>query len=139
VAAKRVVDGFGPVLLQETLASFIAEGHLARHIRRMRRIYGERHDTLVAALGKYCAPWLTPIPAMAGVHLAAELSASAAAWQIVARAAQAGIRLERLDAHAHRKPARGGLIFGYGLIRAHDINPAIRTLARLLHDRKQSR
>ena len=38
VAAKRASDGENPPLPQEALALLIAEGHLARHVRRMRRV-----------------------------------------------------------------------------------------------------
>lgn len=132
VAAKRIVDGFGPVLVQDTLAAFISEGHLGRHIRRMRKIYDERHDVLLTALNKYCTRWLSPIPAMAGVHLTAELTGHASESTIASRAAEAGIGLETLGQFSHRKSVRTGLMFGYGLIRAEDIAPAIRTLSRVL-------
>lgn len=46
VMAKRFSDWHSPILEQETLAAFIAEGHLARHIRKMRKIYEERRNVL---------------------------------------------------------------------------------------------
>ncbi len=42
VAAKQCTDWHCAVLEQETLAAFIAEGHLARHVRKMRQVYGAR-------------------------------------------------------------------------------------------------
>ena len=51
--AKWLADRHTPVPEQAALADFIAEGHLERHIRRMRRIYGERRDALVESLDRY--------------------------------------------------------------------------------------
>ena len=46
-AAKRCADSHSSPLVQEALAAFITEGHLARHVRRMRRIYGARREALL--------------------------------------------------------------------------------------------
>src|SRR5262249_27553324 len=89
IAAKRVADGHCPVLAQDALAAFIAEGHLARHVRKMRKVYAERHRALAAALARHCAHRLTTIPAVAGVHLAARLTGPVASTTIAERAAAA--------------------------------------------------
>lgn len=39
-------------LLQAVVASFIEEGHFASHIRRMRKIYTERHEVLIDAASR---------------------------------------------------------------------------------------
>jgi len=44
VAAKRFSDWHSPVPEQDTLAAFIAEGHLARYIRKMRKVYEVRRS-----------------------------------------------------------------------------------------------
>src|SRR5690606_12910313 len=46
---KWLTDRQNPGLEQAALADFIADGHLERHIRRMRRLYGQRRAVLVAA------------------------------------------------------------------------------------------
>ena len=70
-AAKRCSDRHCAALAQDTLAAFIKEGHLARHVRRMRRIYGARRDLLLTGLREELGPWLEPMPAVAGLHVAA--------------------------------------------------------------------
>ncbi|HVL55543.1 MAG TPA: PLP-dependent aminotransferase family protein, partial [Burkholderiaceae bacterium] len=48
LAAARAVSGrHGSALEQRVLAQFIAEGHLARHIRRMRSLYAARQQLLL--------------------------------------------------------------------------------------------
>ncbi len=132
VAAKQLTDWHGPVLAQDTLAAFIAEGHLARHVRKMRAIYGERRAALLRSLARHCGDRLAPIPAVAGLHLAARLAGPLPAGTLVARAADAGIGVELLDRYAGRKAAVRGLAFGYGMIRSDEIDEAIRRLARAL-------
>lgn len=132
IVAKQVADGHCPVLAQDTLAAFITEGHLARHIRKMRKIYAERHDVLLDALTRHCREWLRPLPAVAGLHVAAELEAPLKAGDIAARAAELDIHVETLERYAYRKSRPSGFVFGYGLIDAPDIEPAISKLGALL-------
>ena len=42
----------GQTMQQAVLARFLAEGHYASHIRRMRAVYGARHDALMHAIGQ---------------------------------------------------------------------------------------
>ncbi len=66
--AKRLADNFTPVLQQAALRDFIAEGHLERHIRRMRRLYGSRRDALLDALNRYFGDTVTIYGGAAGMH-----------------------------------------------------------------------
>ena len=45
---NRLLHGV-PTFVQAVVAEFIEEGHFSSHLRRMRRIYAERHDALCAA------------------------------------------------------------------------------------------
>jgi GntR family transcriptional regulator/MocR family aminotransferase len=135
VRARELADWHGPVLGQEALAAFIAEGHLARHIRKMRKIYSARRAALLEALVKHGAGRLEVIPSDAGLHLSAWLRSDMRADVVVERAAAAGIALPPLSRYALDPQAPGvpnGLAFGYGLIDESQIDGAIRRLAALL-------
>ena len=67
--AKWLADRQTPVPEQAALADFISEGHLERHIRRMRRIYGERRDALVESLERYFGDRVQIRGDAAGMHL----------------------------------------------------------------------
>jgi GntR family transcriptional regulator/MocR family aminotransferase len=60
----------GRSLDQLTLATFIRDGHFARHLRRMRRLYQQRRNALVAALEQHLAGKVSIHGASAGMHLA---------------------------------------------------------------------
>ncbi|WP_390347732.1 PLP-dependent aminotransferase family protein [Variovorax boronicumulans] len=135
VRARELADWHGPVLGQEALAAFIAEGHLARHIRRMRKLYGARRSALLDALARHGAGWLEAIPSDAGLHLSAWLHGGARDHAVVERAAAAGITLPPLSRFAldpQAPEAPNGLAFGFGLIAEPQIDGAIRRLVRLL-------
>jgi GntR family transcriptional regulator/MocR family aminotransferase len=132
VAAKRLIDWHPPVLAQDTLAAFIAEGHLARHVRKMRRIYGERRAVLRDALARQCGERLSVLPGEAGLHLAALLAGSRSASAVAAAAAADGVGVQSLASYGTTKAARSGLAFGYGMIGAERIEEGVRRLARVL-------
>lgn len=54
---------------QATIARFMEEGHFARHIRRMRRLYARRRETLAAALRHHAGQALSLSLAAGGMHL----------------------------------------------------------------------
>ena len=135
VRARELADWHGPVLGQEALAAFIAEGHLARHIRKMRKVYGARRTALREALARHGAGRLEVIPSDAGLHLSAWLRTGTRDHAVVERAAAAGITLPPLSRFAldpQAPDAPNGLAFGYGLIGESQIDGAIRRLMALL-------
>lgn len=130
VAAKRLYNWHVPAVAQAALAAFIAEGHLARHVRKMRAVYAQRHDALLHALHRHFGERLLPVPSLAGLHLCAALPGPTRAERWVAAAADAGIRIEALARHAQPPHVPNGLIFGYGLIDTREIESAIAALER---------
>ncbi len=68
VRAKRLADNFTPVAEQIALKDFIADGHLERHIRRMRRLYGGRREVLLESLRRHLAGAATVYGDAAGMH-----------------------------------------------------------------------
>ena len=116
VAAKQDCDLLSPFLVQHTLAAFIAEGHLARHIRKMRSIYAQRRRRLLDGLERDFARWLSPIPSFAGLHVAALLRHSEDADEIVQRARDRGVGVSSVGRYCVGAPDTQALIFGYGAV-----------------------
>ena len=71
ISAKNCLDWHCSTPVQLGVAGFIAGGHLARHVRKMRRIYKERREMVVGYLQENLAPWMAPIPSFYGMHVAA--------------------------------------------------------------------
>jgi GntR family transcriptional regulator / MocR family aminotransferase len=116
--AKYVADWHTSMVLQVALAQFIEQGAFARHLRKVRRVYTERHETIVKILNRDFADQLEVMPAVAGLHVAA-VSRAASVDQISAvalRAAELGVQVQRLSRFVVDGPPRAGLLFGYGAI-----------------------
>lgn len=132
VAAKRFSDWHSPILEQETLATFIAEGHLARHIRKMRKVYEERRTILTNAINKYCGDLLEPIPAVCGLHLTALIKGNIQAPVIAIKANEMGMGLYTLDRYPIAGNGENGFAFGLGMIKSEQIDEAIKSLALII-------
>ncbi|HYK20786.1 MAG TPA: PLP-dependent aminotransferase family protein, partial [Pyrinomonadaceae bacterium] len=91
--AKRLTDRQSPLIEQCALADFINEGHLERHIRRMRTLYGERRRALVDALSVHLNGRASIIGDDAGMHLMARLETRFDDEELIRRAAQHGVAL----------------------------------------------
>ena len=135
LAARERADWHGPAIEHATLAAFIAEGHLARHVRRMRRIYAERRRALLTALARHGSDLLAPIPAPAGLHVTALLEPSLDARQVAQRAFARGVAVDPLDLYAAERPPGSGLVLGFGQIEAAAIDEAVRRLVQAARER----
>jgi GntR family transcriptional regulator/MocR family aminotransferase len=130
LSAKQGSDGRSPLIAQHTLAAFIGEGHLARHVRRMRRIYGERRRALLEALAKDPARWLAPYPSAAGLHLAVRLPPEADARRVVGFAADLGVGVYPISMFAMDGRGHNGLVLGYGVLPEADVRAGAWTLVQ---------
>jgi GntR family transcriptional regulator/MocR family aminotransferase len=132
IAAKHRADWHTNLMAQETLASFIAEGDLARHIRRMNKVYAARRNLLLSTLQRDFDSWLRPIPSEAGLHLSAMTAPGLSAPALVeaARALDVGIFAVRSNTQAG--PAASCVLFGFGRIDEGDMGKALARLHRLL-------
>ena len=70
LALRAQTDRHAPSMDQRALAEFIAAGHFARHLSRMRTLYAERRGALGAQLATHC-PEFSILPAPGGMHLTA--------------------------------------------------------------------
>lgn len=129
IAAKLHSDWHCAVLGQDTLAAFIEEGHLVRHVRKMDKIYADRRQSLLQSLARHCGDTLRPIGADVGLHLAAELFPPARPGDLAKTAATRGIRLQSIDRYAIDRSTANGLVLGYGMIQAEQIDAGICRLA----------
>jgi GntR family transcriptional regulator/MocR family aminotransferase len=134
--AKFVADWHTALPLQAALAGFIDEGWFARHVRRMRGVYAERHARIVEALGDRFADHLKVVPASAGLHVAATAPAMSheELAAVLAAASAAGVELLSLSRLAVGPPSQPGIVLGYGAIPSDRVDEGLRRL-RVAFDR----
>ncbi|HEU4843113.1 MAG TPA: PLP-dependent aminotransferase family protein [Burkholderiaceae bacterium] len=125
----------GRVAEQLALAEFLRSGQFALHLRRMRRLYRQRRDALVAALEWHLGAVAAVHGGSAGMHLA--LRFTDPALDDVAISAQArahGITARPLSAHALGAAENWrGLMLGYAQVPAEQMDGLVRQLAAVVH------
>lgn len=120
---------------QLALAAFLRDGQFALHLRRMRRLYRQRRDALVAALQQHLAGLGTVHGASAGMHLAFQLADRRISDVAISAAALAeGLVAPALSTHATGARANGwnGFMLGYAQVPVENIEALVETLARLV-------
>ncbi|QVN20770.1 PLP-dependent aminotransferase family protein [Burkholderia pyrrocinia] len=113
--ARVLMDRHAPTADQHVLAAFIAEGHLDRHIRRVRGVYAEQRALLIDTLGTRLPrerAWVQP--GDQGMHVVLWLAEGIDDLDVVARAAQAGVAVRAVSPMFAPGTARPGLVLGFG-------------------------
>lgn len=123
-----------PIGAQATLSDFIAEGHLGRHLRRMRLRYAERAEALQDAARRRLGGALVIPPILMGLDTPAFLAERQDAAAIVRRAAARGVEVRNLSYYAVDRPAPTGLQLGFAAYAPAAIDAGLTTLARALED-----
>jgi GntR family transcriptional regulator / MocR family aminotransferase len=131
-AAHRFAAIHAPALEQAALTDFIAEGHFARHLRRMRALYAEREATLVDTVQQQLDGAVTVAPTHAGLHLIGWLPDGTDDEATATQAAAHGVDTQPLSAHAQDPYERPGLLLGYAATPNDEIITGVRHLAAAL-------
>jgi len=132
-AARAVADRHSPTIEQAALADFIADGHFARHVRRMRVIYRQRQAALLDAARRHLRGLIELQPVQAGMHLVGFLRPGVDDREVSRRAAAQGIGVAPLSDYYLGNSLRRGLILGYAASTEVEIENSIRELARILN------
>jgi len=108
----------GHLMTHAALAAFIAEGHYAAHIRRMRMLYARRRAILVNLIERRLgAQWLHRDSSDAGLHLVLNLPPDMDDARVVEVARARGVLTRPLSRYyAAGTPGRRGLLLGYACV-----------------------
>lgn len=128
VAARWVFDHGSPLVEQAALADFIADGHLASHIRRMRALYMERRSVMIKTIREEMSDLLEIWDCQAGMHTVGWLPPDVDDSQVSKEAAKAGIYTMPVSSFSMRPLSRGGLVLGYAAFTPDVIRKRLRDL-----------
>ncbi|HEX6957396.1 MAG TPA: PLP-dependent aminotransferase family protein [Ferrovibrio sp.] len=131
VRIKAVADGYAPNWPQAILTAFLAEGHMAQHVRRMRTLYRQRRTALLAALDHHAAGLLRPRRSEAGLHLVAEFADGRDDLAAAKAAAGAGLGIAPLSKYAMTRRL-SGLLLGFAATPAPEMDAAAQRLVAAL-------
>jgi GntR family transcriptional regulator/MocR family aminotransferase len=123
--AKWLADRHAPGLEQAALADFISDGHLDRHIRRMRRLYRLRRDALLDSLERHFGCGATVLGDAAGMHVMVRFEDRAVAH----RAARNRVWMSSADQNYLTHPPGNEFILGFAALTERAIREGIRRIA----------
>jgi GntR family transcriptional regulator/MocR family aminotransferase len=129
VAAKNATDWHSPIALQAAVARFILDGHLARHIRRVRRIYRDRRDLLLDLLGARLGVDLRTVPSFYGMHVAAVARREFDCEAVSEALSRRGILIHSLDRYFVGAARQSGFVIAYAAADEQQLRLAVDALA----------
>jgi GntR family transcriptional regulator/MocR family aminotransferase len=141
IAPPELVDGFiaahlstdihAHVVDQAVVADFMQDGHLARHLRRMRVLHHERQHHLLA-LAEPIAEHLRVAPSDGGLHLVAWLDRGRDDRAVARSAVRRGVHVWPLSTHYLGPERRSALLLGYAGTTVDDMRRGIDVLSDVL-------
>jgi GntR family transcriptional regulator/MocR family aminotransferase len=102
--------------VQAALADFIALGHFATHIRKIRQAYGAKRELLCKTLIAQMGDGIAISGEESGLHLVVELPSHVDDVAVARLAAESGIEVMALSTYYAAQPARRGLLVGYAYV-----------------------
>jgi GntR family transcriptional regulator / MocR family aminotransferase len=132
VKANAIVGGHSGLVDQATLALFVSEGHLARHVSHLKQVYQSRLLALREAVQRDLRGIFEFETEQAGLNTVAWLCR---AWEeegVVSAAAAAGLDLTPLGAYGTTGLMRPGVVFGFSAFTPEELQKAAARLAQAL-------
>jgi GntR family transcriptional regulator/MocR family aminotransferase len=132
ITAKNCLDWHCPTLTQMAVARYIADGHLARHVRKLRDVYRKRRDLIGEILRSDFSEELSPIQSHYGMHVAAFSTLPKHLERVTARLLESNVHLHSFERYFFGAPTSKGLVFGYGAVDLKAIEQGLKALRRVL-------
>jgi len=129
---RFATDIFPSTLDQAVLSDFIREGHLARHIRRMRVVYMQRHEMLTKEIRKQLGTSFEIVSGNAGIHLVVLLPDGLQDTYVATEADRAGVATVPLSICYQGQPDHQGLILGYGGVNQKQMQEGVKRLSSVI-------
>jgi GntR family transcriptional regulator/MocR family aminotransferase len=114
IDAQRWLDGGRPGLEQAVVADFMAQGHFARHLKKMRTAYDGRRSALSAAIAEAFGDGARIDRSAGGLHLVVRFDGGARDVDLAQRASAAGLRPVPLSPMSSAGYSGEALLVGFG-------------------------
>ncbi|MFK8330711.1 PLP-dependent aminotransferase family protein [Pseudomonas sp. BJa5] len=128
----QTFTGGSPQLTQAMVSAFIAQGHFARHIQRMRKLYAERRALAVAGLQSELQDYVHIDVQPGGMHLVLRLKAPLLDRDLVARILEHGLYAEALSDWNVEPRSAPGLLVGFTNIESRSVAQSLGRQLRML-------
>ncbi len=127
-SALSITGQFAPLLTQAALADFMNEGHFARHLRRMRRLYAARRQYFMDICEDYLGPWLRMRRTESGIQLVGVFHGDHDDHVVAKAALEKGINVSPLSIQYRHGGVQRGLVMGFA---AADEKTTLKAMGKL--------
>ncbi|OWV74149.1 DNA-binding protein [Rhizobium sp. N122] len=131
--ARAILDRHSPTAEQHVLAAYMREGYFEAHIRRIRGLYAERRAILLSSLERALPEGCRIQPSDQGMHILLWLPEGTDDVQLAAQALSAGLAVRAISPMYATRPARPGLMLGFGGFLPDRLQAAVGELVKLLN------
>ncbi len=133
-ATLSVTNRHAPLLEQAILCDFITEGHLGRHVRRMREVYARRLSILLDCAKQSLDGLLEISGVEAGLQIAGWLHRGLDAESVAIAAATRDVEVTALSRYRQGAAVREGLQLGFAAVDSKEIRRGVRELTITLEN-----
>lgn len=130
--AKYYADTRTSFLEQTILATFISEGHYARHVRRVRKACHERQQVIIEAIQRYLPEIICAEPSDSGIHIVCWLAEEISESLMIEHCRRAGLGAQPLSRYCQTKPEKEAILLGFAAHSPSEIVEGIKALAQRL-------
>lgn len=121
-------------ILQRAMYLFMKEGHFERHIRKMKKVYQEKHKTLISAIDKHFGNRVEIVGQKAGLHIVIKVNHHAD--DFINKAEQHGVKVYPVAnfwMNRDDSPQKAVMI-GFGGLSEKEIEEGIKRLHKAWHE-----
>ena len=117
---SQIFSGGGSQLTQAIVTEFLTEGHFARHIQRMRKLYSERRTASATGLERILGAHMQIEPQPGGMHLVLRMRRGRSDQSLAERIRCHGMYAQALTDWSFSKQVEPALLLGFTNIDSED-------------------
>lgn len=134
---ERFMEAFFPGVPsnpQAVVADFMDEGHFSTHIRRMRKLYAERHDALQTAALRQLSGLIEIARTDTGLHTVGYLAPEILETTVAERAWARNLTVAPIARYSIAPTGTNGLVLGFSGVKSDEIDKGVRVLGDVLSE-----
>lgn len=137
---RNYMDVQNPILEQAALTEFLRTRRMDKHIRNMRRLYGEKRSVLLKSLETAFGNSVYPWGDASGLHLALQFPGFEFGEKFALKCKNAGVRVSLLTQYCLLTTEhRDMLLVGYGHLSSEQIKEGIKALHQLITEESRNK
>jgi GntR family transcriptional regulator/MocR family aminotransferase len=121
-----------PSHTQMVVARFIGGGHFSTHLRRMRKLYSERHQALIDGATLHLPDLVKVHPSTTGLHTTASLAPGLDENDISRMAESAGLQVTPISRFCIEPVKQSGLVLGFSTTTPKEIVAGLKKLSKVV-------